>query len=155
MKQFFKQSILIFPFIILGLIFLYLGYHAQPGELTDDGYPLNIFYYSMGAWFILLPLALLLVLKILSARVNRNRATLYESGVKGTAQIISIEETGTFVNNDPQIRFMLRVALPGQASYEVGHIEVVPLVKLYSISPGKTLTVYVDQNNSRNLWLEI
>ncbi len=155
MKRVLRGALLVLPFLALGGVFLYLGSDAPPGSLTDDGYPLDTFYYAMGAWFIGLPLALSLIISLLFVRAASRQRDLVEHGIKGTARIMQTEQTGTFVNNNPQVRFKLLIELPDRPPYEVPHLQIVDLIHLGAINPGSSLGVYVDPENSRNLLLDL
>lgn len=150
-----KMFLLTLPFILLGAFFLYLGTEAMPWELTDDGYPLDIFYYAMGAWFIGLSLVLVLGLVLFFRFAEKRQANFIEKGLKGHATILATEQTGVFINENPQVQFRLQVEIPGRPPYEVQHKQVVELIKLWAIAPGSVHAVYVDPDNDRNLLMEL
>lgn len=153
MKNLPRLLLLMVPFLLLGLFFLYLGTEALPGEMTDDGYPLDIFYYAMGAWFIGLPIVLALGLSLFFMAVGRKKSNLAANGIKGHATILATEQTGVFINENPQVRFKLQVEIPGRPPFEVLHKQVVELINLYAIAPGSVHTVYVDPANAHSLLL--
>ena len=72
------------------------------------------------------------------------RKRLMKEGVAGTAQLVSVEQTGTRVNDQPMLRLRMLVTVPNKAPYSVLHKEVVPLIRLPEVQPGAQLHVRVD-----------
>ena len=66
------------------------------------------------------------------------------SSTLGSAQILSVTQTGMTLNEQPRIKFDLAVSLPGQAPYQVSHAEFVPLILLVRCQPGATVAVRVN-----------
>lgn len=79
-----------------------------------------------------------------SARGGALRRRLQETGVPGTARILSVAETGLTVNDAPQVDLMLEVTIAGRAPYQVRHRELVPRLALGRLSDGRPLQVVVD-----------
>jgi hypothetical protein len=66
------------------------------------------------------------------------------SSILGSAQILSVTQTGTTLNDQPRIAFDLAVTLPGQPTYQARHSEFVPLILLMRCQPGSVVAVRVN-----------
>lgn len=77
------------------------------------------------------------------------RRKLAQTGVAGSAELLSIEQTGTRVNDQPMLRFKMLVHLPNRPPYTALHHEVVAQIRLSSIGPGVQVPVRVDPNDPK------
>ena len=69
------------------------------------------------------------------------------------AEILDVEQTGGYVNNQPQLEFLLKITLPGEFPYQIKHKETVNYLSLGGIYTGARLPVYVDPNNPKKILL--
>jgi hypothetical protein len=76
-----------------------------------------------------------------------NKDRLHEEGIEGTARILSVTQSGLWMNNNPVIVLDLAVTLPNEPTYEVRHRETVPQVMLGALTQGGSLTVRVNPHN--------
>jgi hypothetical protein len=134
--RFFSPTVVIFGFT--GLLMFLVGNVTQPEAVGD-------FLYLMGVAFFIG--ALLVIVGIRAEENFEKRA------IRGEAIILSREQTGMFINNQPQVRFKLKVTLPGQESYEIELKQIVNLLDLGSISEGAKVQVRVDPRDKK--WVEI
>jgi hypothetical protein len=139
------------PLVIVGIVLLYLGFTTAPGALTEDGLPLNLTYYLAGCAFIVFPCLTALGIYMYYKRINDREMFLIRKGIKGEATILHCEQTGTFINNLPEIRFKLKISVPYRPIYEVDHKDVVSLLNISSIADGKKLPVLIDPKNPNNI----
>lgn len=72
---------------------------------------------------------------------------ILREGVSGQARILSMRETGVYVNRRPQVEFGLEVTTPTHGTYSVTQREAVPLILLGRLSSGVPLPVKVDAAN--------
>ena len=97
-----------------------------------------------GAFFMVSPfLGMLLVWSVIG-RFNRKARHLLENGVRGTAEVLSMKETGTTLNNAPQVEFRLKVSIPGRETYEAVMKDYISMVELAALQTGSTVDVRVD-----------
>jgi hypothetical protein len=89
----------------------------------------------------------LIVIGIIVGRRAAATDALLQTGTPGTATITGLTQTGMYVNENPQIRMQLLVALPGQTPYATQHTEIVPLMLLGRLNSGAPLQVRVDPLN--------
>jgi len=137
----------VFGVLIVG--FIVAGFLA-PGEArTDDGFPLNNFFFLMGGMFFI-SIGGLVLWATLS---NRRRAMIERTWLDAPAQILEVSETGTYINNQPKIRFKLRVQSPVHPVTDVVHKQVIPLTALAGYSAGATIMVKVNPDNPKDIML--
>ena len=135
----------IFAVIIVGLIVA--GFLVSPDSKTDDGHPLNIFFYGMAGLFLLNNLGLLPYVQLSNRRRDFIEATWFDA----QAKILEISETGTYINNQPRLRFRLHETSPVHPPCEVVHKQVIPLTVLAQFQQGKTITVKVNPNDPQDI----
>lgn len=70
-------------------------------------------------------------------------------GLAGTAEIVGVQQTGMFVNNNPQVALDLEVRVIGQSPYRATVKEVVPLVMLSRLQG--TVPVRVDPTDPQRV----
>lgn len=139
--------------LLTGIGFLIIGLLTSPEALSDDGSLLKNQYYLMGAASILCPSIILAGVLLFYKLSNDRVAFLLENGIQGVAEILSRQQTGVYINELPQVKFLLQVTLPGRESYKVEHKNVVSMLDLGSINVGAKLPVFVDPNNEKNILL--
>jgi hypothetical protein len=128
----------VFGVVIVG--FIVAGFLVSPDSKTDDGHPLNIFFFGMAGMFALTTGGIL-VFAMLS---NRRRAMREATWMDGTAEVLEVGETGTYINNQPKLRFLLRVSSPVHGTVDVVHKVVIPLTVLAQYQKGATINVKVN-----------
>ncbi|WP_287382152.1 hypothetical protein [Methanobacterium sp.] len=141
------------PLVIVGLGFIIFGFMTTPEALTDDGYSLKTFYYFMGGAFIVFPVLGALGVYYYYKRINDREMFLINEGIRGEAEILSREQTGTYINEQPQVKFKLLITTPDSTPYEVEHKEIVNLLDMGSIPEGKKVPVVVHPDNPEDILL--
>lgn len=125
------------------------GVLAPAGAKTDDGHPLDLFLYSMAAFFSLGPVVLIGGF----ALSNWREAAFIRDGIDAKGLVLAVEQTGTYVNEQPKLAFRLRVEGGGGPPYEVEHRQVVSLLSLAVVQPGAVLDVKVSRKHRNKLLL--
>lgn len=141
------------PLLAVGMGLLYLGFTASPDALTDDGYSLQNFFYIMGGFFLIGPLITTVGILLFYNRANDREINLEQNGTRGEAEILHREQTGTYINELPQVKFLLKLTMPDREPYKIEHKDVVSMLDLSSINVGAKLPVFVDPNNPENIML--
>jgi len=126
-------------FIFVGILLIGLGFVTVPNGQT--------FLMYLGGFFIFCALLIVAFFVL----VNRTEDNFEKNAIRGEAIILSREQTGIYLNNQPQVRFQLTVSLPGEEPYQIEHKEVVKLLDLGSISVGATIQVLVDPRNKKKM----
>ena len=76
---------------------------------------------------------------------------ILQNGIKGTAKLISVEDTGVQINYKPQLILKLLVSIPGKNPYEVTHTDSVDYFNMKQLQPGAELSVMVTSKNPNKL----
>ncbi|MEW6367848.1 MAG: DUF3592 domain-containing protein [Acidobacteriota bacterium] len=142
------------PFVVLGAIFILLGWRAHPADLTDDGYSLKWFWYVMGSWFIGLTLVVFGGIYIWAARSGNRLRRIRERGRRGLATVLEAEATGGMFNNLPQVEMQLQVYIDGMQSYTLTHREYMDLLNLAALRKGAQVAVLVDPSDPREVQID-
>lgn len=78
-----------------------------------------------------------------------------ESGVPGTATVMSLEPTGMIINNMYYVcNVGLRVQLPAQAPYDVIIQQSVPITAMARVNPGSSVGVKVDPTDNTKVVID-
>lgn len=72
-------------------------------------------------------------------------------GLPGKAILISARQTGTLINNQPEMDLTVSVTAENGETWQTVTREIVPLDQLYAISPGTTFQIKYDPKNKNNL----
>jgi hypothetical protein len=84
---------------------------------------------------------------------SRDRSRLEKHGVPATATIVSLEDTGSRSNSNPEVRFALEITPDGGHPYRGHTTAFVSPVELTNYSPGTTVEVIVDPDDPSNVML--
>ena len=76
---------------------------------------------------------------------------LMANGRQGTATIVSLEQTGMYVNENPQVEMQLDVAVEGMAPYSATHRQVLAMIAIPQFQPGSSVPVRVDPQDPQSL----
>lgn len=142
-------------FSIVGLGMLIGGYTAAPGSLTDDGYPLNYFLYTMGGFFILFPVALTAIIWYFNRNNVQKMADLKANGLKGKARVLTIQRTGVSINNIPQVILQLSITTDSGQQFTVDYKKCIDPFYYNLITPERELTVYISRENKQEVYLDL
>jgi hypothetical protein len=82
-------------------------------------------------------------------------ANIAATGVDASATIVAVQDTGAQVNMQPMCSIDLTVMPDGLPPYPVTVRQVVPMVQLPALQPGKTLNVKVDPNNPATVFIDM
>ncbi|HXH23125.1 MAG TPA: hypothetical protein VNN10_13960 [Dehalococcoidia bacterium] len=85
-----------------------------------------------------------------AAQVSQLKA----EGISGQATILSMRQTGVYLNNQPQIELDLQIETFGHGSYRATTTEYVPLMLLGALTSGAPLPVKVDRRDRQNFVIE-
>lgn len=137
----------IFGVIIVG--FIIAGILVPSDARTDDGHPLNYFFFLMAGMFLLSTGGVL----VWARASNAKRARIEQTWLDAQATILEVSETGTYINNQPRLRFKLHVESPMHGPQDVVHKQVIPLTALSQYQAGMTITVKLNPENPEDIML--
>jgi hypothetical protein len=83
---------------------------------------------------------------------NENAARLRATGKPGTAVVTSATQTGTFINENPQVQLGLQVTVDGN-TYPAQTNAIIPMIQIPQVQPGATVAVLVDPADPNILML--
>lgn len=84
----------------------------------------------------------------------QNRAALMAGGIATPAEITGLRQTGSYVNENPEVEFRLEVQPENKPAYTATFTSVVQQVKLSSYPVDKKITVLVDPDDPQNLLIK-
>jgi hypothetical protein len=84
---------------------------------------------------------------------QQKSATLMATGVVGQATINQLRDTGTTINENPQVEFDLTVTVPGREPYAVSLTQVISRIAIGSFQPGATVPVRVSPEDPQTLMI--
>ncbi len=154
MKNKFVFVLLQIIFSLVGIGMLIAGYLAAPGSLTDDGFPLNKFFYLMGAFFIIWPIVLFGTINFFTKRAAKNIEQLRANGIKGRTRILNMDQTGVRINHVPQVKMQLDIKTDMGERFQAGYKKCLPQMYYSLIKPDAEFTVYIDPNNRNKLFVD-
>lgn len=145
--------VILLPPFVVGAVFLFLAATNSPAALADDGTSLQNLYYIVGGCCFIFPLAGALGIYYFYKRINDRESYLINEGIPGEAEILNREQTGTYLNEQPQVKFQLLITIPGEEPYHLEHKEYVNLLDVGFIAKGVRLPVMVDPHDPKNIIL--
>jgi hypothetical protein len=141
-------------FTLVGAGMLIAGYFAAPGSLTDDGYPLNIFFYCMGGFFIIFPLILFGVINRFYNRSAKRVVYLKEHGIKGKAHVLHMQRTGLTINDVPQVVLDLNITTDLGEQFQASYKKCIDPIYYSLIRPDADLIAYVDPADKGKVYVD-
>ncbi len=137
----------IFGVIIVG--FIIAGFIVPEDARTDDGHQLNLFFFLMAGMFLLSTGGVILWATL----SNRRRAMIEQNWLDAPAKILEVSETGTYINNQPKIKFLLEVHSPMHPVCQVVRKQVIPYMALSQYQVGSTITVKVNPDDPEDVMI--
>jgi hypothetical protein len=90
-------------------------------------------------------------LPMLYYRNQRQKAeTLMATGTQGEATILALEDTGMRINDNPRVKVLLEIRLPGHPPYQLQKTVTIPLIRLSQVQVGSVMGVMVDPTQKDN-----
>lgn len=77
-----------------------------------------------------------------------------KSGLPAVGVIQSIQQTGTYINEQPEVRMMLKVSRQGRDTYDAELRTIVPLTSLSQFQPGAFIPLVVSEKDERKVGLD-
>jgi len=131
-------------FLIVGIVIL-LAY-AGGLRTPDTWFPMDEMLF-LGITFIVFPPLFTAALLLKLRRGNIREETLLRDGIPVEVVLLSMTETGTTVNNAPEIEMELSLNLPDGGTRVIRHRCFVSLLDLARLSPGDRLYATVDPDD--------
>ena len=81
--------------------------------------------------------------------------TIMKSGTPAQATIQNVWQTGTYVNNNPQIGMQLEVRPPNGVPYQAQVNAIIPLVNIPQFQPGAVVPVKIHPTDPSKVALDV
>jgi hypothetical protein len=141
--------------------FVFLLIAASAAAVTVLGY-LGIVHIPKEVWWLPSFFSVIFGLTALShlwmaySRIKQTQHTqaLRESGLRGLARILHVEQTGVSVNDNPQVRCSLEINVPGVPAYTVTVKAVVPIIKVGLLTSPNPLPVFVNPSDLNDILID-
>ncbi|MEN1987772.1 hypothetical protein [Paenibacillus hubeiensis] len=78
-----------------------------------------------------------------------------KSGLPAVGIINAIQQTGTYVNEQPEVRLRLTVSRKGREKYDAELRTIVPLTSLAQFQPGSFVPLIVSEKDERKVGLDL
>ncbi len=88
-------------------------------------------------------------------RNMRQTQTLLATGEPAQAKILKLSDTGTTINDNPQVRLLLEVHPLNRTPYQVETMCLVSRLRISQVQPGAVVAVKIDRQNAMNVALEL
>jgi hypothetical protein len=100
-----------------------------------------------------LPLCIVYVVYRTMAKNAAAERELLATGAAAPARILSVGQTGMYVNNQPQVQILLEVSPPDGPAYQATVNKVISMLQIPRIQPGLVVDVRYDRANPSRLAL--
>ncbi len=92
-----------------------------------------------------------LIIYFLYARRGKNRAeALMATGKQGQATVLSLEDTGVRINDNPRVRIGLEIRIEGYQPYKVVKTVTIPMIRMSQVQVGSEIGVLADPSEPDN-----
>ena len=81
--------------------------------------------------------------------------TIMKSGISAQATIQNVWQTGTYVNNSPQVGMQLEVRPPSGVPYVAQVNAIIPLINLPQFQPGAVVPVKIHPTDPSKVALDV
>ena len=86
-----------------------------------------------------------------SLRKSKKKAeSLRATGKAGEATVLLLEDTGTQEKNNPRMKVLLEIRIPGYTPYKIEKIITIPKVRAAQIQEGSVVSVLADPSQPTN-----
>jgi len=87
----------------------------------------------------------------LYGRRRRQKAEdLMATGQQGEATVLSLEDTGMLINNNPRVRIGLEIRVPGYQPYRITKTMTLPMIRMSQVQVGSVVNVIADPREPQN-----
>ena len=81
---------------------------------------------------------------------QQNAQALMSAGTQGEATILSLQDTGMRINDNPRVTMQLEIQMAYGSPFQVTKTVTVPLIRLSQIQVGAKVPVMVDMTDPTN-----
>lgn len=138
-------------FTIAGILIIAMGFgiHAVSGS---DLYRRALELKLLGAFFIASPWLSMYFLKLKFRKDRRFHDSIIRSGIRRKAVLVEFQETGTYINNNPEVRVLMQVEDEDGTHRNEVFTGIVPFVHAAGLEPGMKLGITESHNGMVIHW---
>jgi hypothetical protein len=128
----------------------------DPNQLLGGGIGLFTILITCGSLLfglVITGVVLFVVYRMIKG-MGPNRSIL-QTGIPAQATIRQVWQTGTFINENPQVGMQLEVRPPGGAPYVTQLNAVVPLINIPQFQPGTVVPVKISPTDASKVELDV
>ncbi len=81
---------------------------------------------------------------------RKKAEALMATGKQGEATILSLQDTGMRINDDPRVKVLLEIRIPGYAPYQIEKTVTVPMIRLSQVQVGAIVGIIADPTQPNN-----
>ncbi len=89
------------------------------------------------------------------SNMTRGNTQLLMTGESAQATVVSLNDAGMLVNNNPMVNLILNIEPINRPAYQAAVRTMVPMIKLAQVQPGMKINVRIDPTNPANVALEL
>lgn len=86
---------------------------------------------------------------------SQERSQLLATGLPAMGRVLQLMDTGMLVNNNPQVRIVVEVQMPGRPPYQADTTMIVSMLAVPRVQPGCVVNLKVDPMNPTRIALMI
>ncbi|MBI3200473.1 MAG: hypothetical protein IT377_21645 [Polyangiaceae bacterium] len=86
---------------------------------------------------------------------SQERSRILTTGIPATGRVLQLMDTGMLVNNQPQVRIIVEVQMPGRPPYQADTTMILSMLAVPRVQPGCMVHMKVDPMNPANVALMI
>lgn len=146
-------AVIILVFTVVGLIILAMGFcmHGDPGTgMVSRSLELKL----LGVFFIVSPWISIYFLKRKLSKEKNFTASIMETGTRKSAVLVSCEETGTWVNEAPEVEMVLAIEDDDGTQRNSVFKGVISRSSAATVMPGMTLEITESEKGMVIHWPE-
>lgn len=91
-----------------------------------------------------------ILFRFIMKKVGPDQAVL-KQGIPAQARILSVQQTGVMVNDQPQVAFQLEIHPPVGTPYQASLKAVIPLVHIPQYQPGASVPVKIHPSDRNRI----
>lgn len=142
-------------FVAAGVFIIIMAFNIPEAVRSGFlGMPRRTELLVLGIFFIVGPQLYALGLANRMRRGVSETGRIKETGIQGRALVVSALETGTYINNSPQLDLVLDVEIPGMEGRRVELKSCVSVLRLRNVQPGSWILAWADAEEPDRLAFE-
>lgn len=83
------------------------------------------------------------------------KAQLAQTGLPAMGRLLQVQQTGTLVNFNPEVRALVEVQHPQMGTYQVQTTAVIPQISIPQFQPGAQVQVRINPQNPQDIALVV